>query len=183
MKIVTINGSPRKNGCSEKLIGKIVEEVKEVGGEITSFMPNKMKIKGCQSCMACRKDNICVIKDDMIDIYEAIEDADVVVVGVPIYFHEMSAQLKMVFDRFYSYTRMDSNFKFSSTMKKGKKCVLVVSHGNHDENVYKEYAKSLEGKFKHVGFEEVEIFIASDSMSEHPEYLEACYEIGKNLKA
>ncbi|MCT4585116.1 MAG: flavodoxin family protein [Peptostreptococcaceae bacterium] len=181
MKITTINGSPRKNGCSEKLLSKVREGARDSGIETISFIVNRMNIKGCQACMFCKQNKGCIVKDDMAEIYMAIDQSDVVVFGVPIYTHEMSAQLKTVFDRFYLYSRMDNDFNFSSTMKKGKKCILIISYGNHDKNIYKKYAESLVTKFKHVGFEEVTVFVASDSMNVHPEYLESCYEIGRNL--
>ncbi|WFD10222.1 flavodoxin family protein [Tepidibacter hydrothermalis] len=181
MKILTINGSPRKDGCCAKLLKKIAEGAREKGGEVVNFQPNKMKIMGCQACMICKKEKRCVINDEMVKIYNAVDESDVIVVGVPIYFHEMSSQLKTVVDRFYSYMNMDANFDFTTTMKKGKKCVLVVPYGNHDKTVYKEYIKSLEDRFKFFGFDDVEIFVASDSMSEHTEYLEKCYNIGLSL--
>lgn len=181
MKVVTINGSPRKKGCCANLIGEIIRGAREKKAEVTSFIPNDMKIRGCQACAVCQKENRCAINDDMTNIYESIDNSDVVIIGVPIYLHEMSSQLKTVLDRFYAYTRMDSNYNFSSVMKENKKCILVVSYGNYDEIVYKDYINSLIGKFKHVGFEEVEVFVAADSMSHPPEYLEACYNIGLSL--
>lgn len=181
MKIVTINGSPRKNGCCSNLIEEIIRGVNKKNTKVTNFTPNSMKIRGCQACMFCKTGSICAINDDMTNIYKSIDDSNIIIIGVPIYSHEMSSQIKTVFDRFYAYTRMDHNFNFSSVMKKNKKCLLVISYGNNDMKVYKSYIDSLIEKFKHIGFDDVEVFVASDSMSYHPEYLEECYHIGASL--
>lgn len=181
MKVVSINGSPRVNGNLAKLITELSKAVAENNGDMSLFDVNSMNVKGCQACMACRKLDYCVINDDMKILYDNIDESDVLVLGMPIYFHEMSAQLKLVLDRFYAYQRMSSDFKFSSTLKKGKKVVLVVSYANPNKKIYNDYINSVEQRLLALGFEEVSVFTASDSEGDHPEYLESCYEIGKCL--
>lgn len=179
--VVAINGSPRVNGVSAKLIKELSKGVSEKGGEVSIFNTNTMNIRGCQACMACRKLDHCVVNDDMKILYEHIDKSDTLVLGMPIYFHEMSAQLKLVLDRFYAYQRMSPNFEFSSTLKRGKKVVLIVPYGNPSEVVYKDYISSVEKILLSLGFEEVLIFTASGSFEDHPEYLEGCFDIGMNL--
>ncbi len=181
MSTIAINGSPRVNGTSAKLINALSNGVKDCGEEISLFDANTMNIRGCQACMACKNLNYCVINDDMKILYDQIDKSDTLVLGMPIYFHEMSAQLKLVLDRFYAYQRMSPNYEFSSTLKKGKRVVIIVSYGNPSKTVYNDYIKSVEQRLLSLGFEEVVIFTANDSSGSHPKYLKNCYDIGRHL--
>ena len=107
MKIVGIMGSPRKQGNTSILLNKVIEGANEFGGEAIVFNPNAMNIYGCQGCEACKTKGYCVIKDDMQEIYRAIDEADVLVLASPIYMWAMSAQLKLVVDRLYAYMNAD----------------------------------------------------------------------------
>lgn len=106
MKIVVINGSPRKKWNTTKLLNQFVEgmrlnrniEVREVNVYDYCF-------KGCQSCFACKlkrfedKPLECRIKDDIHDLLVETRNADAVVIGSPIYFLDISAQLKAFLER------------------------------------------------------------------------------------
>ncbi|MCT4632431.1 MAG: flavodoxin family protein [Firmicutes bacterium] len=174
MNIVSINGSPRKKGNTESLINKLLEGAKSNGHNVTSFNPNTMTIKGCQACMGCKSaSGKCVQKDDMNSVYDAVNNSDVVVLGTPIYFGGMTAQLKNVFDRFFPY--------MPGKLEGNKKCVLIVSHGAPDKASYESFTNTISSMAKAIGFSDVEVFIGNDSGNEHPEYLEKCYEIGSSL--
>lgn len=130
VKIVGIHGSPRPQGNSTVLVDAVLEGAKEKGTEVQSFNLNALNIKGCQACGACHKnkDIFCVQKDDMERIYEAIADADAVIIGSPIYMAQMSAQTMLFLNRLYAfmYTTQDgkSHFKIGP-----KRVVTVYSQG------------------------------------------------------
>ena len=101
--IVLLSGAPRKNGNTERLASAFLEGVKEAGKEITVFRTADMKIGACLGCEHCMVEKgICIQKDDMTEIYDALMKADALVLVSPVYFYSISAQLKLAVDRFFA---------------------------------------------------------------------------------
>lgn len=99
MKIVAFHGSPRIEGNTDLLLKETLKPLYESGYEIRLFNLNVMNIKPCQDCGGCDKTGKCTINDDMNDIYDAIREADRVVLASPIFFFGVSAQAKIMVDR------------------------------------------------------------------------------------
>lgn len=100
MKVLAILGSPRKNGNSEVLAQTVAAAIAEkCNAEIEYLRANKLAISGCIGCNGCEKNGMCVIKDDMIDVYEKIDQADIILFATPVYFYGPSSQVKAVIDR------------------------------------------------------------------------------------
>ena len=98
--ILAILGSPRKNGNSEDLCNKLIEALVPLFAcetEVIRVAPKK--IAPCIGCGGCDKTGMCVVKDDMIDMYEKIDRADLMFLVSPTYFYSVSAQLKAFIDR------------------------------------------------------------------------------------
>ena len=100
MKIVAFHGSPRVGGNSDALLQEALKPAYAGGHEVRIFIPNLMKIKPCQNCGGCEEAGVCVIKDEMGEVYEAVRSSDRIVVASPIFFFALSAQIKTVIDRF-----------------------------------------------------------------------------------
>jgi multimeric flavodoxin WrbA len=102
MKAIAINGSPRKGGNTEVLLKRCLAGLTKHGIE-TEFIPLHGKsIKGCTACGWCReaKDGTCRIKDDDAHpIFAAMKEADIIVVGSPVYFGSAVPELMMLLDR------------------------------------------------------------------------------------
>jgi len=95
MKIVYISGSPRKKSNTDYLL-KLTLSV--TGGQFIKL--TDYKIESCKSCWACQKLGKCIINDDMSDILvPKLLDNEVFVLGSPVYFNCVSAQLKAFMDR------------------------------------------------------------------------------------
>lgn len=104
MKIVTLNGSPRKNGNSSLLLSSFIKGSDQAGAETEQFFVHSMNIKPCRGCLRCNIFKRCVIKgDDWGYLAEKILDSDVLVFAGPVYFHHLSGPLKTVLDRFRSF--------------------------------------------------------------------------------
>ena len=99
MKIVAFQGSPRLGGNTDILLEETLKPVKEAGHEIVMFKLNYMRIKPCQDCGSCDKTGKCIIEDDMEQIYQAILEADRIILASPIFFFALSAQTKAMIDR------------------------------------------------------------------------------------
>lgn len=100
MKLLVVLGSPRKGGNSETLAEKIAQPLAEAGWSVEYVRLNSLKLRPCQGCGGCEKSGICVIKDDMTELYTAVDEADRVILTSPIYFYGLSAQCKIFGDRF-----------------------------------------------------------------------------------
>lgn len=106
-KILILNGSPKKNGNTAKLIKAFTEGAQAAGHEVREFHLQSMNINGCLDCQGCRNrvdmTNPCVQNDDMAEIYEAFASCDVIVFASPAYFWSITGQLKTAIDRLYAY--------------------------------------------------------------------------------
>ncbi len=101
MNVLVILGSPRKNGNSEMLAKAVVAELERQQPQAVEYIRlSKLKIEPCRSCGGCAKTSECVIKDDMVALYEKVDAADRLFLVTPIYFYGPSAQCKTFIDRF-----------------------------------------------------------------------------------
>ncbi|MEA1883408.1 MAG: flavodoxin family protein [Thermotogota bacterium] len=128
MKILSVLGSPRKDGNTSKLMESYVDGVKSThtDADITIVYPNEENIKPCLGCNACKggSPKACIIDDEMKKYYEELNKADVVILATPVYWFNMSSQLKIFIDRMYGL-----DFK---NFPSGKKLVLLMSFGDND---------------------------------------------------
>jgi multimeric flavodoxin WrbA len=104
--VVTILGSPRRNGNSATLAHNVALGAKSLGANVETYFIHGMDIKPCNACGTCRKDsnNGCDINDDMQKIYPKLYQADAIVIASPIYWFTVSAQTKLFMDRCSTYS-------------------------------------------------------------------------------
>ncbi len=104
MNVLVLNGSPRPNGNTARMVASLQEGAEAAGHSVSVFEVAHMDISGCRACEYChgRGAGKCAIDDDMSQIYGVLANADVLVFASPIYYHGFSGQLKCVIDRFYS---------------------------------------------------------------------------------
>jgi multimeric flavodoxin WrbA len=133
LKIAAVLGSPRPQGNSTTLASRFLDTARELGGDIQVFSLNQMDFKGCQGCGTCKtKTEACILEDDLAPVLAAVKAAEVLLLASPVYFGDLSGQLKCFFDRTYSY--IDANF--SSRVPLGKTAVMVLVQANPDENQF-----------------------------------------------
>ena len=157
MKIVTLFGSPRPNGNTATLAKQFNRTAEDLGADVQSFLLNKIKASGCQACNACKtKSDRCVLNDEMSGILEAVREADVLAAASPIYFADISAQVKMFVDRCYSYLEPFEDMPTSSRLNPGKKFVLITAQ-NRDEDLFGDICKKYLMIFKLLGFAETHL--------------------------
>ncbi len=123
MKVVAFNGSPRKQGNTYTLLQVALQELEKQGFETELVQVGERNIHGCIACGMCRKNgnNRCVFDDDVVN--EAIGkmmEADGILLGSPVYFATLSAQMKAFIDRVGYVTRPER-------LLKRKVCAAVVS--------------------------------------------------------
>ena len=93
------------------LAEKFAEGAKAAGNEVEKISLVGKNIQFCKGCMACQKMGRCVIKDDVNDIMAKVLNADVVVWATPIYYYEMSGQMKTLIDRMNAMYEQDYQFR------------------------------------------------------------------------
>jgi len=154
MKIVCLLGSPRLKGNSATIAKRFCEVGQKQEAEIQTFALNKLKYRGCQACMTCKtKLDRCVLGDDLTEVLDAVRQADVVVMASPIYYGEVSSQLKGFIDRTYSYLTPDyATSANPSRLPPGKKLVFILTQGQPDENRFADVFPRYDYFFKWYGF-------------------------------
>ncbi|MCK5413389.1 MAG: flavodoxin family protein [Candidatus Pacebacteria bacterium] len=122
MNIVGISGSPRKQNTHYML--KTLLEATNQPFEIINLA--KLKISSCNDCRSCHKDYKCIILDNMQEICEKLEKADLIILGSPTYFANVSGIMKNFFDR---------TLPFYFSKKLADKKVVLLTSANFEEYV------------------------------------------------
>lgn len=109
--ILILSTSLRKNSNSEALADAFYKGAKEAGHSAEKISLRGKTIGFCTGCFSCLKNRRCAISDDAIEIAEKMHDADVIVFATPIYYYEMSGQMKTLLDRANSLFGSDYAFQ------------------------------------------------------------------------
>jgi len=127
-RVLILASSPRKNSNSTILALKAAEGVKAEGGEADVVEIGHLKIAPCNACDSCltKPEAGCVIKDDMQPLYAKIRAAQGIIFATPVYWFNMSAQMKLVIDR--AYAIQDKEY-FAFT---GKDVGVILTYGDVD---------------------------------------------------
>ena len=98
-KILIVSTSPRVNSNSEALAKAFAKGAQEAGHEVELISLRGKTVNFCRGCFVCQEKLRCVIRDDADEIRQKALQADVLVFATPIYYYEMSGQLKTLLDR------------------------------------------------------------------------------------
>ena len=182
--ILILNGSPRKNGNTAVLADQLVAGAVDTGATAEVIRLQDLEIHPCDGCDSCQtKSGGCVISDDMQDIYPKLLEADVIVIGSPVYWYSMTAQTKACLDRWYAL-ESENDFEL-----KGKKMSLLMVYG--DKDLYSSggitVIYTLEGICRYVGmdFDGIVHGSAMDigDAAKDPNLMQQAHELGKKLAA
>lgn len=102
MKVIAINGSARKDGNTAIMLNTVLEVFQKKGIVTELYSLAGKKISGCKACYKCfeSKDQRCAVKDDAVnECIEKMEDADVIILGSPTYFADITTEMKALIDR------------------------------------------------------------------------------------
>ena len=103
-KVILLNGSPRKNFNTAKLLKEAQRGAESCGAETEYFNLYDINFKGCLSCFACKRKNattncVCAIKDDLRPILEKCINADAIIIGSPVYFSYPTGEFRSFLER------------------------------------------------------------------------------------
>jgi len=159
MKIVCLVGSPREKGNSATIAKRFCDTAEKFGAEIRTFTLNELEFRGCQGCMACKTNlDRCVLEDDLTAVLEAVRETDVLVLATPVYFWDVTSQLKAFLDRTFSFLVPDFMTNPNrSRLAPGKKLVFIQVQGNPDESMFNDIFPKFDYFFKGYGFGETHL--------------------------
>lgn len=190
MLVLGIYGSPRQGGNSDLLLDKALEGVRLAGGQTETVHACKLKINGCLECGGCDKTGKCVINDDMQQVYPLIEQAQAVILAVPMFFYSAPAQAKALIDRSqacWSKRVLNKPKAQWKTYDAGRGYLIAVG-ATKGQNLfqgmeltakyfYDALDMSYEGGLLYRGIE------AKGNVLEHPELLEEALQLGQDIAA
>ena len=110
-KVLVITTSLRANSNSDILAERLIAGAKDAGHEVEHISLKGKEIKYCIGCLACQKTQKCVQNDDAVWIAEKVKEADTLVFATPIYYYEMSGQMKTLLDRLNPLYPSDYRFR------------------------------------------------------------------------
>jgi multimeric flavodoxin WrbA len=144
VKVIGFNGSPRKKANTATLVEAVLKGAASKDAETRLVNLNELNMKGCQGCGACKKNpGKCAQKDELSPLLEELKSCDGIVLGSPIYWFRINAQLKTLIDRFYCYLGQEIDPKTGEktpfwTFPGGKKFVVVTSQGDENPEMYQQ---------------------------------------------
>ncbi len=188
MKIVALLGSPRSKGNSAVLAEYFLETAKGFGAETQSFVLNRLNYQGCQACRACKKTSeICVLKDGLTAVLEDVRQADVIVFASPVYFGDVTGQMKTFIDRTYSYLTPDfyRDPDSASRLLPGKTAVWILTQGMPD-TAFTDVFPRYEWVMNIIGIHRVHLIRGCglakvDDIRKHPELLKQADELARSV--
>lgn len=135
IRAIFINGSPRKNKNTFQMLEKTMLGAKEEGAITEMINLYEIDFKGCKSCFACKlknakTDGVCAVKDDLKPILERCKEADVLVLGSPVYFSYPSGEIRSFMERLifpnFSY-EVDENGNRIPPVKYPKQTAMIFT--------------------------------------------------------
>ena len=131
-KVLVISTSLRARSNSDILTERLIAGARDAGHEVEQISLKGKEIRFCIGCLACQKTQRCVQKDDAVEIAEKVKNADTLVFATPIYYYEMSGQMKTLLDRLNPLYPSDYRFRK----------VYMLSVATEDEDYVPEKAVS-----------------------------------------
>ena len=176
--ILVISTSLRPRSNSDILTERLVAGARDAGHQVEEISLKGKELKYCIGCLACQKTQRCVQKDDALWIADKMKDADTLVFSTPIYYYEMSGQMKTLLDRMNPLYSSDYRFRR----------VYMLSVAAEDETYTPEKAVSgLEGwvdcfeKASLKGIVTGGGIGGANAAPKHADVMRKAYELGNKL--
>ena len=185
-KVAIFIGSPCKSGSTAILAREAERGLKEQGIETEIIFLNDRKIRGCQACYYCKKNDVaaCAVEDDMQKIHQLISESDGVIVATPIYFAGVTSQTKAWLDRLFPYIGMDLRPKLPGS----KKVSFIFTQNQPDARLFETPIATFMQMVGLTGLSVKDHLVACDldagiktPVTEKKEFMEKAYRMGVEL--
>ena len=177
MKITMITGSAHKTGTSAYLSENFAIGAQDAGHEVERFDAAFLDVHACIGCGHCRSHaEKCIFQDDMNRINQSLIEADAVVFASPVYYNNISAQMKAVIDRFYAV---------DEKLKNTKKAVLLLTSADEEWENTAGPILAFKGMCDYLGWSGAGIITAGGCAVrediEKADFGKKAYELGKKI--
>jgi multimeric flavodoxin WrbA/protein-tyrosine-phosphatase len=137
MLILGLQGSPRKKGNTSHLLSAFLSAAEKRGAETRCIHVAEKNILPCKEYVVCEKKGYCPIDDDMAhEIYGLLRQAEVVVLASPIFFYNMTAQIKALVDRCQTFWARKYRLKLSDPLKETRSGFLLSAGATRGKNLF-----------------------------------------------
>lgn len=178
-KKVLIISTSLRGGSNSEILAKECERGALVAGHEVEFITLKNKdIKFCIGCLACQSKGSCVLKDDVADIMAKVKEAEIVVYATPIYYYEMSGQMKTLLDRLNPLFSTDYKFR---------DIYMIATAAENDESAFEKAYNGLQGWVDCFDKATLKGIVTgggiddANTATDHSDIMKKAYEFGLNL--
>lgn len=193
MKTVCILGSPRRNGNSDALALRFIEQASRYNQSIETVALSDISFNGCINLFECKRGSLhCGQKDGLTPVLASIATAQVLVLASPVYFTNISGQLKLAIDRLFSFFVPDYPLVADKSRLSGNRHLVFVQTQGEPEDRYRDILDNYSMGFKSLGYKHQHLVRAwgvrepGEALA-RPEFLQACdaavksvYETGES---
>lgn len=185
--VLCLCGSPRRPSNSSLIAESFAEGAAAEGAAVTTVALGELAFNGCRNLFHCKTGGTaCGQNDDLTPVLQQLADTDVLVLASPIYFTDVSSQMKQAIDRFFSFLRDDyvTNPE-KSRLPPGKSLVMILTQGEaetHCTDVFDRYGRA----FEFLGFKDRHLIRAcrlraADAVTHYPELLIEARKLAHHL--
>jgi multimeric flavodoxin WrbA len=186
MKVLGIYGSPRKGGNTDQLLDQALEGARATGAETRTVYARDLTMRGCIECGGCDETGKCVLKDGMQSVYPLLYEAHAIIMATPIFFYNVTSQLKAVIDRSQAAWAKQRIEKLGERKKHGEsgRGYLIAAAASKGERLFdcavitaRYFFDALDMSYEGgLFFRQLE---KADDVQKRPEILRQSFEFGK----
>ncbi len=182
-RILGIMGSPRRGGNTDILLARVLDGARTAGASTDTVFLGSLTVRECDGCHACWAGCECPKRDDMNDIYRAINAADALVLGTPVYWYGPTALMKGFVDRLVYY-----NCDGNRAGVRGKRVGMVIPYEEDDPATASPVVAFFARSLKYLAMEMAGAVVvgglaAKGQVLEKEDALQAATELGRELAA
>lgn len=146
-KMVVVMGSPHLNGNVASAADAVIMGAKQSGIQVKKYELPKLNIKNCCGCRKCVENGgKCIIRDDMETVFEAVKNADILLIAAPIYICQVNGYTKTFLDRLYPLTDAHHKPRFGT-----RKLIMLYTYGAPIPFLFRRYMKQTGKNLKAMG--------------------------------
>ena len=154
MLVLGLQGSPRKKGNTQFLLTKLIDEAEQLGARTQTIEVARRNIVPCKELVVCEKKGFCPIDDDMKHgIYALLREADVILLASPVFFYNVTAQLKALIDRCQTLWARKYRLKLADPAQKYRRGFLLSAGATRGRNLFEGLKLTAQYFFDAVGAE------------------------------
>jgi len=188
MLLLCIQGSPRKDGNTATITSVFAEEAKSMGAEVEFINVADKNISPCIECGTCEEKGFCPINDDMQQIYHLFVKADFILIGTPMFFYSLPAQLKALIDRAQTLWSRRYIFNLSDPGRLWRKGFMIAVGATKGKNLFE--GANLTAKYffdaigaEYIGFLGYRKIEKKGDINKHPKAIDEVREKARQLLA